>query len=182
MNPQKGRPNSTDDPSNPTYPESPAGGARISHPSPDDPEGYVALLDLFTALDRMLVHSSRQALDPLHLHYNDFVALRSISLGRADTPSVLARVVGITLPATSELIDRLVAQGWVIRAPSPTDRRSYRLELTENGLSTYRAASEALHQSMARICEKLPMQSRQGLETGLHELWQSVQSAIVGLG
>ncbi len=145
--------------------------------TPDDPEGYVTLLELFTTLDRYLVNAVRVALEPHRLHYNDFHALRSIALGRADTPSLLARVTGITLPATSELIDRLVGQGWVVRSPSPTDRRSYRLELTDSGRETYRGSSGTIRQTMATLCERMPVESRNALEAGILELWQSAQAA-----
>lgn len=137
----------------------------------------MALLELFTTLDRHLVNAVRVALEPHHLHYNDFIALRSISLGRADTPSLLSRVTGITLPATSELIDRLVVQGWVVRSPSPTDRRSYRLELTDSGRETYRGSAVTIRQTMAALCERLPAETRHSLEGGLLDLWQSAQAA-----
>ncbi|EQD66637.1 Bacterial regulatory protein, MarR, partial [mine drainage metagenome] len=149
--------------------------------TPDDPEGYLTLLELLTTLDRQLVNAARVALEPHHLHYNDFIALRSISLGRADTPSLLSRVTGITLPATSELIDRLVGQGWVVRSPSPTDRRSYRLELTDSGREAYRGSAGTLHQTMTHLCARLPVESRQFLEAGIVELWQSVQAATPSL-
>ena len=135
------------------------------------------LLELFTTLDRHLLNAVRVALEPHHLHYNDFIALRSISLGRADTPSILSRATGITLPATSELIDRLVAQGWVVRSPSPTDRRSYRLELTDAGREAYRGSTATIQRTMAALCERLSAESRQSLEAGILELWQSAQAA-----
>ncbi|MHB1435885.1 MAG: MarR family winged helix-turn-helix transcriptional regulator [Thermoplasmata archaeon] len=170
----------------PTTPEPPLSIAPAVSPhssirTPDDPEGYLTLLELFTTLDRHLVNAVRGALEPHHLHYNDFIALRSISLGRADTPSLLSRVTGITLPATSELIDRLVGQGWVVRSPSPTDRRSYRLELTDSGRATYRESSATIHQTMSALCERFPAEARHSLEAGILELWQSAQAASPAL-
>ncbi len=164
-------------PPEPSPSSSLAGSPHSAVRSTDDPEGYVTLLELFTTLDRHLVNAVRVALEPHHLHYNDFVALRSISLGRADTPSILSRATGITLPATSELIDRLVAQGWVVRTPSPTDRRSYRLELTDTGRETCRGSTATIQRTMASLCERLPAESRHALEAGILELWQSAQAA-----
>ena len=45
----------------------------------------------------------------------------------------LAAAMGITVSTASRMVDRLVAAGWVTRAPSPVNRREVALSLTREG-------------------------------------------------
>ena len=47
--------------------------------------------------------------------------------------SELGSAVGIDRSTMVAVIDRLESRGWVVRAPSPNDRRSYALELSPAG-------------------------------------------------
>ena len=47
--------------------------------------------------------------------------------------SELGTAVGIDRSTMVAVIDRLESRGWVVRAPSPNDRRSYALELSPAG-------------------------------------------------
>ena len=47
--------------------------------------------------------------------------------------SELGTAIGIDRSTMVAVIDRLESRGWVVRAPSPSDRRSYALELSPEG-------------------------------------------------
>ncbi|MEM9683832.1 MAG: MarR family transcriptional regulator [Pseudomonadota bacterium] len=77
------------------------------------------------------------------------------SLARFDVLSQLYRFGGdwVAIGALGErmmatggnitaLIDRMAAEGLVERRPSPTDRRSHQVRLTEDGLALFRAMTE----------------------------------------
>lgn len=56
-----------------------------------------------------------------------------LHLGRAGTPLPqveLAEAMGITPPSLVKLLDRLQADGWILRLPEPQDRRAKRVSLT----------------------------------------------------
>jgi len=61
------------------------------------------------------------------MYRTDLHALREVvradEAGRPLTASELGRSLGISAPATTALVDRLVSNGHVRREPSPTDRR-----------------------------------------------------------
>lgn len=71
---------------------------------------------------------------------------RALGLGPADlrcldvlvegprTAGELSQATGLRPAATTTLIDRLAARGFVRRAPSPADRRKVLVEMTEEGL------------------------------------------------
>jgi DNA-binding MarR family transcriptional regulator len=56
------------------------------------------------------------------------------------TPTRLARELGHDTRSVTGLLDRLERQGWVRRVLDSTDRRSFRLELTEAGGATLEQA------------------------------------------
>ena len=46
-------------------------------------------------------------------------------------PGVIAREIGLTPPAVTALVDRLVSRGYLTREPDPDDRRRQRIATTE---------------------------------------------------
>lgn len=63
------------------------------------------------------------------------------------TPKVIAREVGISSASTTKLIDRLVAGKHIVRVPHPSDRRTTRIEVTNQ---TRQAAQETIGRQHAR--------------------------------
>lgn len=61
------------------------------------------------------------------------LAALSEAEGRRRRLRDLARVANSTLPRLSKVVDRFEAQGWVERAPDPTDGRSTLAVLTDAG-------------------------------------------------
>jgi DNA-binding MarR family transcriptional regulator len=59
------------------------------------------------------------------------------------TVSELAAHLGVTRQAAAQLVDELVAKGYVLRRPHPDDGRAQLIMLTERGWACTRAATEA---------------------------------------
>ncbi|MEU6806045.1 MarR family winged helix-turn-helix transcriptional regulator [Streptomyces neyagawaensis] len=59
------------------------------------------------------------------------------------TVTELARHLGVTKQGASQLVDELVAKGYVERRPHPRDARARLVVLTERGWACTRAAEEA---------------------------------------
>ena len=84
------------------------------------------------------------------LHAPDFRAVAFVRQTPGVTPRGLAEYLALSLSATTAMLDRLVAAGYVLRLPNPDDGRSFRLEVTPKGAEAvedaaelYRAAFEA---------------------------------------
>ncbi|NPA93138.1 MAG: MarR family transcriptional regulator [Chloroflexi bacterium] len=60
-------------------------------------------------------------------------ALRYIHRQGECNISDLAKALGVSNAAASQMLDRLVQQGYVLRQENPRDRRNKRLSLTEEG-------------------------------------------------
>jgi DNA-binding MarR family transcriptional regulator len=84
------------------------------------------------------------------LHAPDFRAVAFVWQTPGATPRGLAEYLALSLSATTAMVDRLVAAGYVVRSPNPDDGRSFRLEVTSEGaravedaVELYTAAFEA---------------------------------------
>lgn len=84
--------------------------------------------------------------------------------------SALAEHLGLSLPATSRLIDGLVARKFVSRETSNTDRRQVSLNLTPLGKSVYRAARHATEAQLARETASLTSSQRALVSAAMHLL------------
>lgn len=69
-------------------------------------------------------------------------AFAALSEGETTT-SGLAAVLGTTKQAAAELVEHLVAHGYVTRTPAPRDRRAQLLVLTDRGHACTVAAEQA---------------------------------------
>lgn len=57
--------------------------------------------------------------------------------------SEMAEHLGVSNAAASQMLDRLVEQGLILRSEDPNDRRGKRIELTEQGRELIRASMQA---------------------------------------
>ncbi len=76
------------------------------------------------------------------------------SMGRI-TPTDLARRVGMPPTTLSGHSERLSRKGIVRRVDNPGDRRSYLLELTEEGAKAFRAGGQGLQRAIAELERRL---------------------------
>jgi len=61
------------------------------------------------------------------------------------TINELAKHLGVSMPAASQLVDRIVEQGWLRREECPHDRRSRLISLTESGSELVAEAKRERH-------------------------------------
>lgn len=75
----------------------------------------------------------QSAVAPYDITPGQFGVLILIRENTGLSQSELGTAVGIDRSTMVAVIDRLEGRGWVVRAPSPSDRRSYALELSPEG-------------------------------------------------
>jgi DNA-binding MarR family transcriptional regulator len=66
----------------------------------------------------------------------------------------IARENGLATASVTDLIDRLVAKGYVSRGPHPTDRRRIVVTLNEASVTTSRRGFGVPNPSLAELCER----------------------------
>lgn len=74
--------------------------------------------------------------------------------------------LGISNAAASQLLDRLVLQGYVHRSEHPQDRRAKKLVLTEKGVQIVRESLQAREEWLQTVVETLtPQEKKQVIDT-----------------
>jgi DNA-binding MarR family transcriptional regulator len=96
-------------------------------------------MDTALAVTR-LVRAEVRRRRPSRLSLSELRSLGFLEASPHASLSALAADLGLTLPATSILVDRLVRRGLVGRRTAPLDRRRVMLRLTATGRARLRAA------------------------------------------
>ncbi|MGB3910880.1 MAG: MarR family transcriptional regulator [Pseudolysinimonas sp.] len=91
------------------------------------------------------------------LHAPDFRAVAFVRFTPGVTPRGLAEHLALSLSATTAVVDRLVAAGYVLRSPNPDDGRSFRLAVTTAGAE---AVEDAIELYTAAFEEVVPADRR----------------------
>lgn len=120
-------------------------------PDAEPPEQRISLMfDTFMMRTRM-ESVLTAALQPAGIRSGDYAVVSLIAVEGSMTPSTLARLVGVAPSSLAGRVARLVRWGWIQRHPAAEDPRSWRLELTEDGLEVLRAALPHAHACALRI-------------------------------
>jgi len=103
-----------------------------------------------------------------------FRLLRFVRRNPGTGLSALAEHLGTTLPAASQLVERVVRAGFLTRAQHPTERRRVELHITEAGDAVLAQCDE---RTRAWLCERLEGLDPEQLEAIAGALRQ-VRSAV----
>lgn len=109
---------------------------------------------LLTAHATLMRHFALQpAWDEISMREYDVL----YSLAKGDTPKrlgELGRIVLLSQPALSRLVDRLIVRGLVSRVPDPADARATLISLTQAGRQLQRKVGQAHGVAVARSMTK----------------------------
>ena len=111
------------------------------------------------------------ALEPTGLSLAKLGALRH--LAESNEPLALGQLaerIACVKSNVTQLVDRLEADQLVRRVPDPSDRRSVRAEITEQGRSRYEAGMEAMRAAEAELVGELALSDRDQLQDLLGRL------------
>jgi len=75
--------------------------------------------------------------------------------------------LGVTSAAASQMLDRLVGQGLVIRTEDPADRRVKRIELTEKGQQVFDEGIQARESWMGKLAGVLSEEEKGSIASAL---------------
>jgi DNA-binding MarR family transcriptional regulator len=82
--------------------------------------------------------------EPFGLRPVEFTILALIEQNPGGSPAQLAKALAVTAPNITMWMDKLEAQGWVVRRRSETDKRAQHLGLTPRGAALVAKAMEQL--------------------------------------
>jgi len=105
-------------------------------------------------------------------------ALRYIYHKQECNISDIARELGVTNAAASQMLDRLVGQGFIRRQEDPHDRRNKRLTLTEKGGSLIRESAGAQRQWLEALVASMSPDELEKLAEAMEILAKRTSSVI----
>lgn len=119
----------------------------------DDQHAAAALADAFGRAAKSVVRTFDERLGDRGVSTPRAKLLSEIERLQPVRSADVARAVGVTQATASTLVDALVREGLVARAPDETDRRAVRLTTTDAGRAQARAwraqYTEAAHEMFA---------------------------------
>jgi DNA-binding MarR family transcriptional regulator len=110
--------------------------------------------------------------EPLGLRKVEFSLLLLLHANGPLAPKQLARGLALTAPALTLLMDRLQAQGLLLREPNPQDGRSQHVVLTPAGVALAARAADAAVPMEDGMLEGLSAAEQAMLRELLGKLWQ----------
>jgi DNA-binding MarR family transcriptional regulator len=94
-------------------------------------------------------------------------AMRYIWLHRNATVGEVAEGLDISYPSATNMLNRLVRKGLVVRHGNPADRRFVEVELTEKGEQITRRVEEERTARLKQVLDEMSPADRQALVDGL---------------
>jgi DNA-binding MarR family transcriptional regulator len=111
------------------------------------------------------------ALEPTGLSVAKLGALRHLAEANEPLPlGQLAERIACVKSNVTQLVDRLEADKLVRRVPDPSDRRSIRAEITEEGRIRYEAGMTAFNSAEDELVSELALGDREQLQLLLGRL------------
>ncbi len=106
-----------------------------------------ALLIVARAVDRILETHAVEDVTDESLSISKIQILRLLSERTGQTSSQVARFLGVSKPAVTQIVDAMVGSKLLVRKPTKQDRREVALELTQKG----KTASQAVRRRQRHI-------------------------------
>jgi DNA-binding MarR family transcriptional regulator len=127
---------------------------------------WLHLTRVYDWLDR----THGEVLSPLGLTSAQFEVLSSIASDPGLSQQALARALRVTKGNVCGLLDRMEAEGLVVRRPHPLDRRVNRVLLTEAGEARFRQSWPALDRAISEVFSVLDEEDREAVARLLGKL------------
>ena len=136
------------------------------------PRGDNVLLQMFrtSQATRALV---MQATEGSGVTPDEYAVLSAVGVLRSTTPTELAGRLGVPPTTISRYVAGFVERGLLERAPNPADRRSYLLEVTEEGRAVIRKVVPRFRKIVEELRERVDVDA---IDARLVELEHAARS------
>jgi len=108
-----------------------------------------------TAVRNVVEEKLLREIAPRQLTLSQFRLLRLVAMTDARTLGDVATFLGVSNPAASKAVDKLVRRGLLLRSEAETDRRAIELSLTEPSRQLLGAYDAAKNRTLARVFRRL---------------------------
>ena len=133
-----------------------------------------ALLELFARFMRNSMHSAIIHSREFGLSMPQLSTLMILRKKQVSAISEIAEELGVSSAAASQMIDRMVNEGLILRAESPDDRRVKQVRLTDKGRQLLRENFKARRQWITEIIESLSDKEKEHVYQAFNILVQKI--------
>jgi DNA-binding MarR family transcriptional regulator len=134
------------------------------------PEACAALLLEVAPLVVRTIRTRMRGQRDADLSVPQFRALGHVYRHPGVSLSAVAEHLGLSVPATSRLVEGLVARDYVVRQHSATDRRTVELTIAPRGSASFAAARQTTHMQLAARLQSLAPAELETLASALRAL------------
>lgn len=127
--------------------------------------------------ERQHARNATTLLAPLGLHHREFRLMAILANSRGLTVGELAELAVLERPTVSKMVDRLAAEGWVLRVDHPLDRRRTPLALTAEGQARLEAAIPIVETLFSRYQRDVPLEEQKRFVREVQDFYLRVHAA-----
>ena len=138
-------------------------------PEQDEPLGYL-LKELMYLLSRRSTRETMELMRAAKLSLPQIVALHILHHQGPQSISAIAEYLNHSLPATSQLVDRMVGQGFVLRSEDQRDRRNKQIAMAPAGITLLEQLLQARIRDMLASIAPLSPDLRQQFQLVLAQV------------
>lgn len=130
------------------------------------------------SLASFLRKSLDRQLAPFEVTSAQWAILEVCFRGEANSPSALARVIPVDTAAISRQLDKLKEKGLIRRRRLTSDRRSIRVELTEEGRELVPKLAPLVQANNSKFLEGITKDEQAALSAIIQKMLHHAQSAV----
>jgi DNA-binding MarR family transcriptional regulator len=161
-----GAPEIPDTPGAPETPETPETPKAPAAADPDQAPVIPALLRAARTTYGAAIRAAQAEVGCDDVPRNGAYVIGAIARGGSPLSDII-KALGVSKQAAGQLVDTLVARGYLDRSPDPEDRRRLTVTLTERGYAAAAAGRSAVEQIDARLTERVGADSVMHLRVAL---------------
>jgi DNA-binding MarR family transcriptional regulator len=135
-----------------------------------------ALQDWSAVFQRRSMHAFIRFTRGEGLSVPQYGSLLRLHHGGPCAVSDIAAHLDVTSAAASQMLERLVQQGWIQRSEDPADRRSKQIVLTAQGEQIVQLGIQAMHAWMVELAKDLPEAEQAEIASAVERLTRSARS------
>ena len=136
------------------------------------------IVDRISGINRRIKRGMEVTLAEYDLTTQDFHLLGRLRYSGPATPGSLAKYAELSTGAMTSRLDKLEREGLVRRVPSPDDRRSVVVELTDEGRAKYEQAVSVQGRKEAFFASALTKADQKKLNDLLRKLLLALEDAL----
>ena len=134
------------------------------------------MVDTFPYLMKVFHRFGSGAMSDNEITVAQFRTLAAVSVKSQWMLSELARFLGVKSPAASEIVDRLVKSGWIVRETNPGNRRQTMLSLSPKGKTYFERRRKNVIASYSNMLSQLTPKEQSIFERSILSLAQIATS------